>query len=126
MTNQKSNEVPLSSPALFCLSKIKRDEDVKILVCSGSFRISKEILREILQETGKNKDHSEVRFDSDTMNVKIGKSSITAMPISDKGHLRGYRFDVVVLNDYETIPSSAMEEIKEYSKTHNSEVILFA
>jgi hypothetical protein len=125
MTEQESSKAKLSSPALFCLSKIKSDEDVKILVCSGSFRRSKEILREILLETGKNKDHSEVRFDSDTMNVKIGKSSITAMPVSDKGHLRGYRFDVVVLDNYEAIPSSVFEEIENYSKVHNSEMILF-
>lgn len=124
MTGQE-NEAKLSSPALLCLSKIKENEGARILVCSASFRESKEILREILRETGKNKEHSEVKFDSDAMNVKIGKSSITAMPVSDKGHLRGYRFDVVVLNNYETIPSSVFEEIKNYSKVNDSEMILF-
>lgn len=124
MTEQE-NETKLSSPALLCLSKIKEGEGVRILVCSASFRESKEILREILRETGENKEHSEVRFDSDAMNIRIDKSSITAMPVSDKGHLRGYRFDVVVLDNYEAIPRPAFEEIENYSKVHNSEMILF-
>lgn len=103
--------------SLFIILYAVLNPGVKIGICSGTFRQSKLIMKTIEdladQPSGKGiflQDCITQRITRqvDAWEMKIGASSIKALPL---GKIRGYRFNVVIVDELLQVPTEIVETI---------------
>lgn len=93
------------------------NQGVHIGVLSASFRQSKGIMKKILdiQKSPKagllNQCITKVSLQNDEWNIEIGRSKITALPLGQGEKLRGFRFQVMVMDELLLMPSRVVNEI---------------
>lgn len=87
------------------------NQGVHIGVLSASFRQSKGIMKKILdiQKSPKaallNQCITKVSLQNDEWNIELGRSKITALPLGQGEKLRGFRFQVMVMDELLLMPS---------------------
>ena len=93
------------------------NQGVHIGVISASFRQSKGIMKKILDiaKTPKAKFLNDcitrISLQNDEWNIEIGQSKITALPLGQGEKLRGFRFQVMVIDELLLMPSRIINEI---------------
>ncbi len=93
------------------------NQGVHIGVLSASFRQSKGIMKKILdiRKTPKAKllDDciTKVSLQNDEWNIEIGQSKITALPLGQGEKLRGFRFQVMVMDELLLMPAKIVNEV---------------
>jgi len=93
------------------------NQGVHIGVLSASFRQSKGIMKKILdiRKTPKAKllDQciTKVSLQNDEWNIELGQSKITALPLGQGEKLRGFRFQVMVMDELLLMPSKIVNEV---------------
>ncbi len=93
------------------------NQGVHIGVLSASFRQSKGIMKKILdiQKSPKAKLFNDcvtrVSLQNDEWNIEIGQSKITALPLGQGEKLRGFRFQVMVMDELLLMPAKIVNEV---------------
>lgn len=93
------------------------NQGVHIGVLSASFRQSKGIMKKILdiQKSPKaallNQCITKVSLQNDEWNIELGRSKITALPLGQGEKLRGFRFQVMVMDELLLMPARIINEI---------------
>lgn len=105
------------SCAIFLTLHALLNQGVHIGVISASFRQSKGIMKKILDiaKTPKarflNDCITRVSLQNDEWNIEIGQSKITALPLGQGEKLRGFRFQVMVMDELLLMPNKIIQEI---------------
>ena len=89
---------------------------VHIGIISATFRQSKEVMKKLItiSKSPKAKFLAEcmnVKFAPDEWNIEIGTSKITALPLGDGQRLRGFRFQMMVIDELLLMPQSVIDEV---------------
>ena len=93
------------------------NQGVHIGVISASFRQSKGIMKKIMDISGTpeakflHKCITKTSFQNDEWNIEIGQSKITALPLGQGEKLRGFRFQVMVMDELLLMPAKIINEI---------------
>lgn len=87
----------------------------KIGICSGTFRQSKLIFKQIEKWIGDSHGHylkqciGQIKHDPDGYEMQIGSSLVMAVPMTEK--IRGLRFHKVVIDEYLLVPKEMVESV---------------
>lgn len=88
----------------------------KIGICSGTFRQSRLIFKQIEDFMSKPEGallrqciNGRISHSTDLYEMKIGRSTIRAVPLTDK--IRGLRFNMVILDELLLIPSKLIDDV---------------
>lgn len=89
---------------------------VHIGIISASFRQSKEVMKKLItiSKSPKAKFLAEcmkVSQAPDEWNIEIGTSKITALPLGDGQRLRGFRFQMMVIDELLLMPQTVIDEV---------------
>lgn len=89
---------------------------VHIGIISATFRQSKEVMKKLItiSKSPKAKFLAEcmkTSFAPDEWNIEIGTSKITALPLGDGQRLRGFRFQMMVIDELLLMPQSIIDEV---------------
>lgn len=107
------------STAIFAALYAIFEQGVKIGIISASFRQSKTIIKK-LEDIMMTKEatlfHQAVNTKgvnkgTDQWSIDIGKSSIMAIPLGDGQKLRGFRFNVVIIDEFLLMPERIYNEV---------------
>jgi hypothetical protein len=107
------------STAIFAALYAIFEQGVKIGIISASFRQSKTIIKK-LEDIMLTKEatlfHQAVNTKgvnkgTDQWSIDIGKSSIMAIPLGDGQKLRGFRFNVVIIDEFLLMPERIYNEV---------------
>jgi hypothetical protein len=105
------------STAVFLALYACLNQGVHIGVISASFRQSKMIMKKIMDiaKTPKakflNDSMTRVSLQNDEWNIEFGSSRVTALPLGQGEKLRGFRFQVMVMDELLLMPSRIVNEI---------------
>lgn len=87
----------------------------KIGICSGTFRQSKLIFKQIEKWISHSEGHylkqciGTIKHDPDGYEMQIGSSYVMAVPMTDK--IRGLRFNKVIIDEYLLVPKEMVESV---------------
>lgn len=89
---------------------------VHIGIISATFRQSKEVMKKLItiSKSPKAKFLAECMkpaFAPDEWNIEIGTSKITALPLGDGQRLRGFRFQMMVIDELLLMPQAVIDEV---------------
>jgi len=89
---------------------------VHIGIISATFRQSKEVMKKLItiSKSPKAKLFAECMkcsFAPDEWNMEIGASKITALPLGDGSRLRGFRFQMMVIDELLLMPQVVVDEV---------------
>lgn len=89
---------------------------IHIGIISATFRQSKEVMKKLItiSKSPKAKFLAEcmkVSFAPDEWNIEIGTSKITALPLGDGQRLRGFRFQMMVIDELLLMPQAVIDEV---------------
>lgn len=107
------------STAIFAALYAVFEQGVKIGILSASFRQSKTIIQK-LEEIMLSKEATlfrqavnggSVSKGTDQWSIEVGKSSIMAVPLGDGQKLRGFRFNVVIIDEFLLMPERIYNEV---------------
>ena len=103
--------------ALFLVAYASINQGVKIGILANSFRQSRLLMQKILDlknEPGAkllNKCITNISLKNDEWVIEIGRSKLIALPLGDGSKLRGYRFQVMVLDELLLFSEKILNEV---------------
>lgn len=104
--------------AVFCWFYCVFYPNVKIGILSKSFRQTKNLFKYIEDQAYKREATlleqciiSKPTHQNDIWTMKIGSSEIVALPLGDGAKLRGYRFNVVIVDELMLMPENVINEV---------------
>jgi len=104
--------------AVFCVLYAAFNQGVKIAIVSKTFRQARMIFKQI--EDFSNEKGGEFfkeciagrpRHNADAWEMNIGSSLIVALPLGDGGKIRGYRFNVMVIDELLLLSDQIINEV---------------
>lgn len=101
--------------ALFIILYAIFNPGCKIGICSGTFRQSKLIFKQIEKWIESSHGHylqqciGKVKHDPDGYEMQIGSSLVMAVPMTDR--IRGLRFNKVIIDEYLLVPKEMVENV---------------
>jgi len=105
------------SSGIFLALYAALNQGVHIGVLSASFRQSKGIMKKILDIRKSPKARlldqciTKVSLQNDEWNIELGQSKITALPLGQGEKLRGFRFQVMVMDELLLMPAKIVNEV---------------
>lgn len=104
------------SAAIYVMLQLIFRQGVKIGVLSSGFRQAKMILQKA--EDILKKPHSSIvsglfklQKGTDSWTLSCGRSSAIALPLADGSRLRGFRFQILLLDEFLNIPKNIFQEV---------------
>lgn len=103
--------------SVFCVLHAIFEQGSKILVLAPSFKQSKLILQQIEVFAGSTKGEMlrqimpKINQSTDFWEAKIGESRIRALPLGNGDKIRGFRADVIIVDEVLKVPASILEEV---------------
>lgn len=105
------------SSAVYLLLECIFNPGVKIGIISGNFRQAKLILQKVEEIAQKpeaillKQAMGKFTKSSDQWTIEIGDSKVTALPLGLGNKIRGFRFNIIVIDEFLTMPESIFNEV---------------
>ncbi len=103
--------------ALFLVAYASINQGVKIGILANSFRQSRLLMQKILDLRNEpkakllNQCITNVSLKNDEWTIEIGRSKLIALPLGDGSKLRGYRFQVMVVDELLLMSEKILNEV---------------
>jgi len=103
--------------AIFIILYAIFNPGIKIGICSKTFRQARMVFKTIEDLSRKREGIyfkqcvGKVSHDTDAWTMEIGRSMVIALPLGDGGKIRGYRFNVMVIDEMLLLTSEVINEV---------------